>query len=131
MEKATWPPIRLLPKQQRDQESSSLFFFFFFRPALSIHAHRAFLQRACLVLVLVFLGRRWRAARLQHLLEHLITDTTHRVVLCDGNVSQLVVMAQMGGISVPMLVGQPLAVCLGEGGGGQEGEMDGMEGEGG
>jgi len=110
--------VRLNPKL----ESSLVFFVqLFFRgassslsAAFSIHTHHAFLQRIRLVLVLVLLGRRWRAAGLQHFLEHLIANTTHGVVLCDGNVSQLVVMAQVGGIGVPVLVCQPLAVGRGE-----------------
>ena len=84
-----------------------------FETCFAIHTHHViFLSGAHLILVLVLLGRRWRAARLQHLLEHLVADTTHGVVLCDGNVSQLIVMAQMGGVGVPVLVRQPLAVFV-------------------
>jgi len=77
----------------------------FFWPTYSILTHHLFLSRARLVLVLVLLGRRRWPARLQHLFEHLVADTAYCVVLRDGNVSQLVVVTQVGSVGVPMLVG--------------------------
>lgn len=62
-----------------------------------------------LLFLLVVFGGGWRATRLQHLLEQLVADAADGVVLGHGNVGQLVVVAQMGGVRVAVLVGEPLA----------------------
>lgn len=63
--------------------------------------------RECSVFLLLLFGRR-RSTGLQHLLQHLRSDSPHAFVLCYGIVGQLIIVPDVTCHGIPMLIRRPL-----------------------